>query len=564
MGVFQGCDVLVASLVIATSKKSSPQSPPAPDIRYFVYAANLTAGTESTEKTTIIAAGGNPGGNWTPLGAGGTATADFAFPAGMNAVLVQVTNVQAYDIDAIEGHDASDHVVSAFTTTNFADQVNNTGNIAGFPDGLAANAQATATQNAFIFQILPASTTAVVSVRVFIVAHLGTRASGDPNWITSWSRGGDQTPGGAAANSIGTVFFGATDVGTQAQWVLAVDSNGNLQTGATAILTLESGTAVSVGNISLAVDPTDNLVIANVTTSSLAAGNSAIRWRKLQPTTAIPPVWTNPPIWDQNFAGAGINLVGSNGVVLDSLHNVIIAGGNDVGSSKNGRWMRKVTGGGGGEIWTQTGPTDPNSTWWRGVAIGPGDNIATTGDITTGVSGPVEVYARTTNAGNTSTSDANYAESGAPADLGEAIAVDSSGNTYIGGFLGIAGPSKNAVILKIPSGTTTPAQWFLETANAPSEILGLIALPDGTLYAMGYENVLAQSPVNTSPQPQGNNLVVMKIDPSGNVLWKRTYDSGHGDDQAVSATLTSTSLIVVGQISTASNGKDVFVISYMR
>jgi hypothetical protein len=567
-----GCDIALG-VYFATKKssKSSPSSsitPPPPDTRYFVYAANLTPGTESTEQTNITTAGGSPGANWTLLG-GATVTADFAFPAGKNAVLIQATNVQAYDIDAVEGHDtpapdSSDHVVSTFTTTTFSNLVTNSNRIAGFPDGLSATTQATATQKAFIFQILPSSATAVVTVRVFIAQNAGPRASGDPNWITSWSRGGDQTPGGAAANSIGTVFFGATDVGTQAQWVLAVDANGNLQTGASAILTLESGTAVGVGNISLAVDQNDNLVIANVTTSSLAAGNSAIRWRKLQPTTAIPPVWTNPSVWDQNFAGPGINLVGSNAVVLDSSHNVIIAGGNDVGigSSKNGRWMRKVTGGGGGEIWTQTGPADLNSTWWRGVAIGPGDNIATTGDITTGVAGPIEVFARTTNTGNTSTSDANYSESGAQADLGEATAVDGSGNTYVSGFLGISGPSKNAIILEIPSGSTTPAQWFLETANAPSEILGLLALPDGTLYAVGYETVAAQSPV--SANPQGKNIIVLKIGPAGNVLWKRTYDSGQGDDQAVSATLTSTSLVVVGQVSTASNGKDVFIISYAR
>jgi hypothetical protein len=564
-----GCDVILG-VYLATRKSSSksssaPSTPPAPDPRYFVYGATLTAGTETTELNSVKGAGGNPGLNWSLLG-GGTATADFALSGGMNAVLIQATTVQAYDIDAVEGHDAADHVVSTFTTTNFADQVTNTSNIAGFPDGLPANAQASATQKAFIFQILPASATAVVSVRVFIVANPGTRASGDVDWVTPWTRGGDQIPGGCGANSAGTVFFGATDAGTQAQWLLAVDANGNLQIGGSAILGLESGTAVSVGNISVAVDTADHVIVANVTTNNITGGSSThsgIRWRKLSPGTALPPAWSTP-IWDQGFSGAGINLVGSNGVAVDNIGNVLIAGGNDVGTvtSRNGRWFQKVDGVGGGVVWNQTGPADLNSTWWRGLAIGPGDSVATTGDITTGVTGPVEVFTRTTNTGNTTTSDATYSESGTQADLGEAVAVDGSGNTYVSGFLGISGPSKNAVILKIPSGSTTPAQWFLETTNAPSEILGLLSLSDGTLYAVGYEAVSAQSPV--SAQSQGNNIVVMKIGPAGNVLWKRTYDSGQGDDQAVSATLTSTALVVVGQVSTASNGKDVFIISYVR
>lgn len=566
--LLQGCDVVLAGVLLSRSSKknssSTSSTPPPPDTRYFVYGATLTGGTETTELNAIKGAGGNPGSNWSLLG-GDTATADFNLPAGLNAVLVQVTSVQAYDIDAVEGHDVSDHVVSTFTTTNFADQVTNTDKIAGFPDGIPANAQALATQKAVIFQILPTAATAVVSVRVFIATNPGTRTSGDPNWVSPWTRGGDQNPGGCAANSIGTVFFGATDVGTQAQWVLAVDANGTVQTGASAILSLESGTAVNVGNISLAVDQNDNVVMVNVSTSSLAAGNSAIRWRKLQPTTAVPPVWTNPAVWDQNFAGAGINLVGSNSVVIDSSHNVIFAGGNDVGilgTPKNARWIRKVNGGSGGEIWTQTGPSDLNSTWWRGIALAPADSVATTGDVTTGVTGPVEIFTRTTTTGNTSTSDATYSEAGSQADLGQAVAVNGSGDQYVVGFLGISGPSKNAIILKIPSGSTTPAQWFLEAANAPSEILGLLSLSDGTLYAVGYETVTAQSPV--SAQAQGKNIIVLKIGPAGNVLWKRTYDSGQGDDQAVSATLTSTSLVVVGQVSTASNGKDVFVLSYVR
>jgi hypothetical protein len=559
MAILQGCDVIAAALIAyeqGQSKKSSSSAAPAPDHRYFVYGATLTAGTESTEATTIKGAGGNPGSNWTLLGRG-TATADYALSVGMNAVLIQATNVQAYDIDAVEGHDASDHVVSAFTMTTFSDQVINTANIAGFPDGKPATATGTATQKAFIFQILPASVTPVTFVRIFIVPFGGSRASGDPNWITSWSRSGDQSAGGCASNSVGTVFFGATDIGTQAQWLLTVSSSGALSP---AILTLEAGTAVSVGNISVAVDPTDNVVVANVSTASLLAGNSAIRWRKLQPTTALPPIWSTP-LWDQNFAGPGINLVGSNGVVIDGTPNVIIAGGNDVGSgsSKNARWMRKVNGGSGGEIWTQPGPADTNSTWWRGAALAPGNSIATTGDVTTG---SVEIFARTTDTNNTTTSDSTYTESGAVADLGEAVAVDSGGNTFLAGNLGISGPSKNGVILKIPSGSTTPAQWFLETANAPSELLGLVALPDGTLYTVGYETVTAQSPV--SANSQGKNIVVLKLDPTGTLLWKRTYDSGQGDDQAVSATLTATSLVVVGQVSTASNGKDVFVISYVR
>jgi hypothetical protein len=565
-----GCDVaVVAILASRNNKKSTNSTPPPPDTRYFVYGATLTGGTEATEKGNIVAAGGNPGGNWTLLG-GGTATADFPFSTGMNAVLVQTTLNQAYDIDAVEGHDASDNIVSTFTTTNFSDQVTNTNNIAGFPDGTVSTAQATSTQNAFIFQILPASATTVKAVRVFISPNGGTRASGDPNWNTPWTRGGDQIPGGAASNSVGTTFFGATDIGSQAQWVLGVDASGNLQTGgANPIFSLEAGTLVGVGSISVAVDSGDHVIVANVTTSDISGGSAThcgIRWRKLNPGITLPLLWPLTAVWDIPFAGTGMNLVGSNGVVVDSAGNVLIAGGNDVGSgsSKNGRWLQKVDGAGGGFVWNQTGPSDTNSTWWRGVAIGPGDAIVSTGDVTTAGPGPVEIFTRTTNTGNTSTSDATFSEAGVQADLGQAAAVDGSGSSYVGGNLGVSGPSKNAVILKTLSGSTAPAQWFVQTANAPSEILGLRSLSDGTIYAVGYETVAANNAA--TGKPQGQNFMVLKIDPAGNVLWKRTYDSGQGDDQAVSAALTSTSLVVVGQVSTASGaeGKDVFVISYAR
>ena len=201
-----GCDIAVG-VYFATRNKSSSRAaagPPAPDVRFFVWVADLSGVTDTTERDSIATAGGNPGPNWTLLGSG-TSSGEFTMPAGnFNGVLIQATDAQIYHIDSIEVLDSTDTTTAtASTTTLFGNLVNNIPQIAGPPNAVIADTAATSTDKAFVFLHHGAFFT---EFRVNIW-NPTSRAEGDLEWIATYALGGNQLAGGAAVNSVGTTYL---------------------------------------------------------------------------------------------------------------------------------------------------------------------------------------------------------------------------------------------------------------------------------------------------------------------------------------------------------------------
>jgi len=172
------------------------------------------------------------------------------------------------------------------------------------------------------------------------------------------------------------------------------------------------------------------------------------------------------------------------------------------------------------------------------VTLDPGDEVYSTGDLTSTASGFIEIVTRRSAGSNGAAAWSDlFGDNQPAADLGRALAVDGAGNVHVGGHLGTAAQGRNGTILKyIPGGFLTSLITIDDQNALDDEVLDLAAEPDGTIYACGYETVPGQ----------GRNLWVRKYDPQGGLVWIRTYDGGFGDDLAASLVLSGSSLLVAG------------------
>jgi hypothetical protein len=234
--------------------------------------------------------------------------------------------------------------------------------------------------------------------------------------------------------------------------------------------------------------------------------------------------------------------------------------------------VRKLSKTDGSQIWLSppgrpdSTPFDLNGDYYFGAA-GFGTDIFLTGSLQKNPPlGSIEIYTERrdgTTLNNGALTWADFADepgsiSTSP-DLGNAIAVDSVGNVFVGGSYTATGSQKRAVILSYLAGNPPSTPLFVNMANFPSEVLGLAVERTGGqtfVYATGYETVDLGTPRKT--------LFVMKVASGGAVLWKRTYNAGVGDDIGVSLALDATNVWVWGETTLAGPDVDVFYLRLVK
>ncbi|MBI3857020.1 MAG: hypothetical protein HY293_15140, partial [Planctomycetes bacterium] len=497
--------------------------------------------------------GGNPDGLvWTevaPAGAGTqTATSEFVPPAGMNTIMIQVSDIQVYQIDAIEILDANGVVVEWAAGTVFQARTTSSANLTGAPDGNVALTAATPGNKAVIFTQY---TGPILRFRINLWWP-AAQAPGDLVWTRTLARIGDQSAGGAAVSSGGTTYVSFHDDASRDTWVVRYDSAGVVS----ALTSVATGITATEGSHSVAVDDANSAVYVAAT---VADGNIGVEKYSLAmvDTTPAPGAF----FFGTSFACA--ERVESNGIAVDGNGNVIIAGG--VGSLASGidHWMMMVTGTG-TQSWLvpPTAPVDSGDSWWRAVAVDSSNNLFGAGDIT--AAGSKEIFTQRV----LSTGVADWTDTLANAgqtDLGNAVAVDLSApanDVVVAGFQTLAGQGKNGVIQRLTNGTGTPIGAPLTyngAANGDDEILDLaIDSTNGAIYAVGYETVTGQ----------GTNMWIRRYSSAGAVVWTRTHHhAGVGDagnDRAVSVCLNGGFVIVVGDVTLAGGGKEIHVRKYVK
>lgn len=550
-----GCDLAVGvgALVAASRSRDDDDgaapAPPPPDPLYHVWIASLADDAAAAAQETALAAnGGTPDpAVWTDVGTGSASKLfdPAQAAASFNAILVQASDAQNYQIDAVEVLDAFDVVVATAGGSTFSNLVTSPANALGAPDGLTADTAAAAGNKAFFFTRY---TAAIEKFRVNVWSG-GVRASGDVEWSASWSDAGNETPGGAALSAGGTLYVPVND------WAGGVDtSNRDVRLvrfdSAGALMGMPVDVAMAVtqtlGNSCAALDSAGILYIAST------VGDGQIQVRKY--TSGLAEDWTIP-IGSALFPG---DRVEANSLAIAADDNPVVAGALD-GAAGIDHLLRKLSAVDGNMLWEQTPSTDANPTYWHAVAadLAEAERVYSAGELTSAASQQVETFTRETFydglvAGQVWSDQTGDNQN--PGDRAQAVAVDGAGNVYSAGFRDNGG-GRNALLLKF---STAGAPDLLITYSGPEpaghdEILDLAVDASGNMYAVGYETAAGQD----------ENWWVRKYDATGSAVWTRTYH-GAGEDRAVSVALTSTSVIVVGFETVSGGTTNVLVRKYVK
>jgi hypothetical protein len=227
--------------------------------------------------------------------------------------------------------------------------------------------------------------------------------------------------------------------------------------------------------------------------------------------------------------------------------------------------------------WAQTNPTGSSASQYNAVAIDGSGNIFAAGNIEdTGSysfgNGVTASGTNTTNLGwnwivvkYNSAGVAQWARSvssGSDNSSVSALAADSAGNVYAGGFIdggtyqfgtnvSITGANSSGNVALIKYNSSGTAQWAQTTSTGISSLTGLTLDGAGNVYAAG--NISGTGSVNfgngvsaTIPTAGGSGFVI-EYTPSGDAAWVDTQTSGStGSYDAI--TLASGTPIVAGSL----------------
>jgi hypothetical protein len=535
-----GCDAATAALILsAQDKKSSDDGPlpaPAPslDTRFYAWTANIP--DAPAEEAALAAVGGEPslrGNVWTLIG-NAAATDIFnpiADPASFNAILIQMTSDQKYEVDGIEVLDAQNTVLEYASGTVYASLVDFKDEILGAPDTKVAVSNASGAAKAFIFTLY---TGPIDQFRITIHGTSKPLASGDIKAVGGFSSAGDERPGGLAIRASDGVIHLTLSVGDTARLV-RYDL-----TGAFVDDVEISNDLVAVGNGSHSVA----LNSSGVVFTACSTGNGVIQVRRFEDDLT--------PGNAAGFAsGFGNDRVEHNSIAVDSSGFVVVVGGMSSVVSGRNHWRVKIPPSidiiNDPPVWQNSSQLDGSTiltTYWHAVTTGANDVVFMTGDLNSGLLGTIQVYTAKFNAAGAPQWDESFDEGDTPADVGHAIALDSSGNVYVAGGVGTDTEGKDGVLLRYTADGGAPQDetGIVGAAGGNDEFLDVaVDQADGSIYAVGYETVTGE----------GENMVIMKFKwgpnfPVFTPVWVRYYHGGFGNDRAVSCAIYGNNLVVAG------------------
>ena len=233
-----------------------------------------------------------------------------------------------------------------------------------------------------------------------------------------------------------------------------------------------------------------------------------------------------------------------NAVAVDSSGNVYIAGHIEdalAGQTYAGgtdAFVRKLDGSL-AEIWTRQFGTEDNDTV-QAIAVDDAGTVYLAGTTIGELPGYTSEYfgsdafVRVYDAGGTERWTTQFGT--LLATVTQSVAVDGSGNVYVGGYtegslpgfenaggapLGPVTDWNDAFLRKYgPDGTEIWTQQFGHERH--DEILGVVVDGSGSIYVSGYTDAAFEGYVN----PGGRDAFIRKYDSDGNVVWTRQFGSG--------------------------------------
>jgi hypothetical protein len=447
----------------------------------------------------------------------------LASPVAFNAILIQASSAENFNLDSVEIVDAQGAVVEHASGITYSNLVTSPNEILGPPDGVRRSRARTAIISPSSSRFTPCPSTCSDQRQ----GCRCPRGPGDVETLGSYTSLVNERPGGLAIDENGVIYLTLTvDKSVKlARYSLDGAFQDDIGAGFGSHGDGRSPAPVALGK---------NGAIYTAATVS----NGAVAVRKHQATLADE--------WIVGFSsGLGGDRVESNGLAVEANGDVFVAGGmNSVAGGLN-HWMAKLSNA--GIVGFDKRPLLDSSatTCWRAVTTKGGNHVYATGDQASETLNLLQV--QTVRFGGTGVAqwdDQFGGEDGLP-DAGNAIAPDEEENIFVGGVTGTPAHGRDAVLIKYgDSGVPLLLVTHNGVANGDDEILDFALDPDGSIYAVGYETVAGQ----------GENMWIRKYDANLAPIWTRTHHGGFGNDRAISVAIYGDQVVVAG-FETVSSGK---------
>lgn len=234
------------------------------------------------------------------------------------------------------------------------------------------------------------------------------------------------------------------------------------------------------------------------------------------------------------------------GVAIDSNNNIVIVGVMQTGIEDV--LLVKVDSNG-TLLWAKSW----HNSWefGRGVAIDAAGNVMVAGQTSGG--GSIDVYL-TKYDENGNMLWTNSWESGGNEQQVASITLDSIGNVYAVGYDGTFSPDYDVLLLKFHNNGSL--QWARKWGVSGTNEIGLSTKTDnnGNVYATGW---------TTNSSIGGKDVLILKYDSTGHLLWSRTWGGANDDEGHDLAMNQDGNIYVVGYTSSFSTGgTDLVLLKY--
>ncbi len=140
-------------------------------------------------------------------------------------------------------------------------------------------------------------------------------------------------------------------------------------------------------------------------------------------------------------------------------------------------------------------------------------------------------------------------------DNGKSIAMDAVGNVYVAGYASQKGQGEDMVVIKYDkSGNMLWSLNLNGTADSSDQVAAMALDNAGNIVVTGY----------TSNKSTGTDIATMKIDPNGNKLWSKEYNgTDNGNDAARALAIDSAgNIYVTGYAVNTDSNYDITTIKY--
>lgn len=256
--------------------------------------------------------------------------------------------------------------------------------------------------------------------------------------------------------------------------------------------------------------------------------------------------------WIERYNGSGNGSDYATDMVIDLTGNIIVTGATFANNSLN--YMTIKYNSAGVQQWTRTYDGLNGEDVAEAIAIDFLGNVYITGRVTVSGAG-FNYYTQKLNSSGTVQWGTYYNGPGNGDDKARTIAVDASGNVYVGGVSAGSGTGPDICMVKYNS--SGAQQWVYRyngPANISDELVDFkIDAAGNNLYITGFANYGA---------PDYSDFVTVKLNSAGTQQWLKRFNAGGADQSASIAVDASGNSYITGWITDVNSWESFGTVKY--